>query len=357
MNRWLIVLFLFLTSGCALWSPQSSVTVIDYPEELKDAKYYFTNKNFERAEAEVNRYMTSAKDVYWLGHAYLLLGEIREKSGQESLAVEAYKKALSHGKGYHSSTTAQALYRISWIYEREKKYEDLLITLLDLEKALGRGDNFIKHIETPARLANVHYVLNQWDRALAQRARITDEIFDRYHEQAKTPVIEFQSRLYRAFLGMEPLKTTPYKSQDILTLTQKELLSTAEVSNAEIAEKAFNGVIKEYERYFSQVKQLAPAANPIEVARRNTAKLEELAKFLDYIEELRASKRPPELVVNQDMNLQFFKALQAYEDEARALSKKLEIGIQKAKKDKNVLEPSAEPPVKKSVVPPVPQRM
>jgi hypothetical protein len=284
-----------------------------------------------------------------------MLGEIREKSGQEAEAVEAYRKVISHAAGYHSAAAAQALYRISWIFEREKKYEDLLVTLLDLERALGQGDNFVKYIETPARLANTYYVLNQWDKALQQRERVSDEVFDKHRGQAKSPEIEFQAKLYRSFLGMEPTSETPFKSQDILNLTQKELLAVAEVSSPEIAEKAFAGIGNEYERYFNRVKQLAPAKNPVEVSERNQKKLAELATFLDFIEELRSARRPPELVANQTLNIAFFRKMQKYEDEARALTKKLEIGVQKAKRDKNVKEPFADAPEKKPVPAPKPK--
>lgn len=348
---WLsLVVITFSFTSCSTFQ-EDSVTYIDYPEGLNDARYYFKKEDFGRAESEVQRYLGSSADVYWHGHAYLLLGEIREATGKNADALEAYRKILGHSKGYHSASTAQALYRISWIFEHSKKYDDLLITLLDLERALGKGDNFVKHVETPARIANTYYVLNQWDRALKQREKVGDEVFEKYKDQAKSPAIEFQARLYRSFLGMEPTQVTPVKSQDILNLTQKELLAIAEVSTPAIAERALNGIQDEYERYFNLVKQLAPAKNQVEIAKRNQAKLEELAQFVDHIEELRASRRPPELVKNQDLNLAFFRKLQDYEDQSRALTKKIDIGVQKAKKSGNISEPFADAPEKKQPAP------
>jgi len=353
VKKWVaLVLLLILPAAC---STTESVTTIDYPPVLTDARYYYKQKDYDRAIAETRNYLNSSKDVYWYSHAYLLLGEIYENTGRNPEAVESYKKVLTHATGYHPAAAAQALYRLSWIYEREKKYDELLVTLLDLERALGRGDNFVKQIETPVRLANTYYVLNQWDKALQERAKVPDEIFEEYKSQAKSPENVFQAKLYRAFLGMAPVAETPYKSQDILNLTQKELLALAEVSSQPMAERAFNGLASEYERYYSQVKQLDAVKNPVEVAARNKKKLEELAKFVDSIQELRAARRPPELVKNQTENLAFFRKMQNFEDQARALTKQLDMGVQKAKKDKNAPEPFADAPEKKPAPPPQPK--
>ena len=331
-----------MISACSTWS-ESSVTFIDYPPALNDANYYFKKRNYERAESEVHRYLNSTNEVYWHGHAYLLLGEIREKSGREAEAVDAYKKAMGHSSGYHGAVTAQALYRLSWVYEREAKYDELLIVLLDLERALSQGDNFIKYVETPARLANTYYVLSQWDNALKQRARVSPEVMDANKEKATKPADLFQALLYKSFLGMKPVSTTPQKSGEILQLTQKELLEIGEMGDDTASRRAFSGIEIEYERYLERVLKLPKAANDVELAERNKAKLEELAQFIDSIEDLRASRRPPEVVVNQKSTLNFFRTLSVYKKSAKALVDKLEIGLQKAKKTKNTFEPPAEP--------------
>ena len=74
---------------CSSFSTETLITTIEYPPELKEAQYFSRNQNAERAEAEVQKYLGTTRDVYWQGQAYLMLGEIRESVGQENLAIEA----------------------------------------------------------------------------------------------------------------------------------------------------------------------------------------------------------------------------------------------------------------------------
>ncbi|MBY0385767.1 hypothetical protein K2X05_11480 [bacterium] len=333
MSRVLVCgVFATLIVSCSSFYTQPSVTVIDYPPELREAQYFLRNKNPERAETEVQKYLGTNRDVYWLGQAHLMLGEIRESMGQENLAVEAYKQAVKHGAGYQSTVTAQGLYRMSWIYERTLQYNDLQIVLLDLLNVLGKGDNFIKHIETPARLANTYYVLGQWDRAIQQRDQITRDIFERYRSLAKDEKNLFQARLYMAFQGMKPISITPYKSQQIISHCRQELLEVAEMGTPELAEKAVEVLQNEYQRYFSQLKIENRAKNPVDILEINKLQIAELSSFVDEINELRVLRRPPELIVNKQLNVDFFRQLQLMEHEARQIVHGLAFGIQRASK-------------------------
>lgn len=331
MTRFLISgLATVFIASCSTLVSQPSVTVIDYPPELREAQYFLRNKNPERAETEVQKYLGTNRDVYWLGQAHLMLGEIRESMGQENLAVEAYKQAIKHGAGYNSTITAQGLYRMSWIYERTLQYNDLQIVLLDLLNVLGNGDNFIKHIEAPARLANTYYVLGQWDRALQQRDLITKDIFERYKSLAKDEKNLFQARLYMAFQGMKPISITPYKSQQIISQCRQELLEVAEMGTPELANKAVEVLQNEYQRYFSQLKVENRAKNPVEILEKNKTQIAELSSFVDEINELRVLRRPPELIANKQLNVDFFRQLQLMEHEARQIVHSLAFGIQRA---------------------------
>jgi tetratricopeptide (TPR) repeat protein len=327
------------------------ITTIDYPTELKEAQYFLRNNNGERAEFEVQKYLGTTKDVYWQGQAYLILGEIRESVGRENLAIEAYKQAVKHGAGYNSAIAAQALYRMSWIYERTLQYNDLQITLMDLINVLGTGDNFIKHIETPARLANTYYVLSKWDQAIAQRDAITKEIFERYKPLAKDEKNLFQARLYMAFQGMKPISITPYKSQQIITNCRQELLEVAEMGTTQLAERAVEVLESEYQRYFSQLKIINPAKNPVEMQIKNKEQIQALSTFVDEINELRVLRRPPELIVNKQLNVDFFRHLELLEHEARQIVHNLAYGIQKAQSRKNINEKVAPTPTKSKLKP------
>lgn len=333
ISQWILIVMSL--TDCSSLTTDSSVTVIDYPPELKAAQDFLNRKNAERAEFEVQRYMGTTRDVYWLGQAQLMLGEIRESIGQENLAVEAYKQAMKHGAGYHSTITAQALYRMSWIYERTLQYNDLQITLLDLLNVLGSGDNFIKHIETPARLANTYYVLGKWEKALQQRDQITPTVFDRYKSLAKDETNLFQAKLYMSFQGMKPISITPYKSQQIIAHCRQELLEVAEMGTPALSQKALQVLESEYQRYFSQLKLNRGARTPIEVLEKNKAQIAELATFVDEINELRVLRRPTELIVNKQTNIDFFRSLQKMEQEARQIVHGLAFGLQKIQQSKN----------------------
>lgn len=339
----LSVVSLLVFARCSSLSSESVTSVVDYPPELKEAQYFLRNQNAERAEAEVQKYLGTTKDVYWQGQAYLMLGEIRESVGQENLAIEAYKQAVRHGAGYNSAITAKALYRMSWIYERTLQYNDLQITLLDLTNVLGSGDNFIKHIETPARLANTYYVLGKWEKALAHRDAIHEKSFEQYKSLAKDEKNLFQARLYMAFQGMKPISSTPFKSQQIIDHCRKELLEVAEMGTKDLADKSVEVLTYEYERYFSQVKNKTPGATPIKMLENNRLQIDELATFVDEINQLRALRRPPELVVNKQLNLDFFRHLEVLEQNARTIAHSLEFGLQKAQKKNNANEKTPEP--------------
>ncbi len=330
----LIVLFLISIASCSHLSSESIGSVIEYPPELKEANYFLRNKNTERAESEVLKYLGTNRDVYWLGQAYLLLGEIREAADQESSALDAYKQAIKHSTGYNSTITAQGLYRMSWIYERTLQYKDLQIALTDLLHVLGSGDNFIKHIETPARLANTYYVLGQWERALKQRDSITKDVFNRYKSLAKDASNLFQARLYLAFQGMKPISQTPYKSQQIIKNCRQELLEVTEMGTPDLAEQAVEVLRREYQRYFSQLKPPRMGKTTEETLANNREQILELSTFVDEINELRVLRRPPELISNQQLNLDFFRDLQAMEQEARQIVHSLAYGIQKMQSTK-----------------------
>jgi tetratricopeptide (TPR) repeat protein len=330
----MIVLFLLSMASCSHFSSQSIGSVIEYPPELKEANYFLRNKNTERAESEVLKYLGTNRDVYWLGQAYLLLGEIREAAEQESAALEAYKQAIKHSAGYNSTITAQGLYRMSWIYERTLQYRDLQITLTDLLHVLGSGDNFIKHIETPARIANTYYVLGQWERALQQRDQISKDVFDRYKSLAKDESNLFQARLYMAFQGMKPISLTPYKSQQIIKNCRQELLEVTEMGTPDLAERAVEVLRREYQRYFSQLKPPRMGKSTEETLANNREQILELSTFVDEINELRVLRRPPELVTNKQLNVEFFGELQAMEQEARQIVHSLAYGIQKIQSKK-----------------------
>lgn len=345
-------LFLLTTAifmaGCASFQktgPQSTLQRIEYPDVLSEAEYHFKRKNFKRAEDEVQRYLSSTNDVYWHGHAYLMLGELRELQGEDAGAIDAYLQVIKHGAGYHSSAAAQAMYKLSWVYERHGRYEDLLVILLDLQKNLGTGDNFARFIEIPARLGNTYYVLNQWNQALAQRERLSASVLQTYRSQSPSDDHFYRALIYKALQGLPILPHAGTPPEVVLELTQKELLDVAEIGTEKMAERATKALENQYELYFDRVRVLKKATTPMAVVQRDRAKLDELAKFIDLIEELKAARRPPEVVAHGALTMNFFKTMAEYEKRTRELTAQLEVGIQKSNRGKNPTEPLAQPPV------------
>jgi len=346
MNRiWLLSAIVFLQSACGTFQ-ESSISVIEYPPALETAHRFYREKNLPRAEAEVDRYLSTTTEVYYHGYAYLLLGEIRETGGQEARAVDAYKQVMSHAAGYHSTALAQALYRLSWIYERENKYEDMLVTLLDLQRNLRAGDNFIKLVETPARLANLYYVLGQWEKALAERNKLTPEIMTKYKHLAKNENNIFQAQFYRAFQVLKPTLGVPKQSNDVVAMTQKELLEIGEMGPQKMAEKAFKAIEDGYTYEFSLLKKPIVAKNPVESDVASRRRLDEWAKYIDMIEDLKAERRPAELAVNSSQSLQFFARMEGLESESKRRIQQLEFGMRPSNKGKNPSELPPPPPKK-----------
>ena len=71
-----------------------------------------------------------------------------------------------------------------------------------------------------------------------------------------------------------------------------------------------------------------------ETLANNREQILELSTFVDEINELRVLRRPPELISNQQLNLDFFRDLQAMEQEARQIVHSLAYGIQKMQSTK-----------------------
>lgn len=309
-----------------------SMTEIEYPPTLTSARNSIDKKNYLTAEKQIQAYLSNPNDIHWHGHAYLLLGEAREDGGRLTEAVDAYKHAVTQGAAYDQKIMVKALYRISWIYEREGEYKDLLVVLNDLEKTLTSKDVFVKYVETPARMANVYFALDNWEKALEMREKSHPELNPNGNN-----VGAYEAKLYRSFAALDtkviaPQGVTP---EQLLSLVQKELLEVGEMGAVATAHKAYASLLRQYQHIWKPMQDVKKMKTKEEQINYNKGHLELLAKFLDQIEELKASRRPSEVLNNPTLNKDFFNQLDKIEKEVRRQAQDFNFGPQKEKQKKS----------------------
>jgi tetratricopeptide (TPR) repeat protein len=324
-----IVPLVFAFSGCS--TPVESMNQIDFPPALQQAQVDIQNSDFIGAEGNIRKYLNNPQDVYWHGHAYLLLGEAREAAGRNDEALEAYKQAITQGTGFDHKITVQALYRISWVYEKTQQYQNLIVVLQDLERNVTDADYFTKYIENPSRLANTYFVLGMWDKAIEQRNRVTPEVIAA--TQLKSPSMSkiYAAQLYRSFVNLRP-KEGSLDAQSLIPLTQKDLLDVGEMAEMVVSNKALAQLKELYElrwKTLSAVKTFKRVEQRLEY---NKQKLEDLAQFVDQMEDLKSSRRPSEVIANAQTVGGFFRHLNEIERQVRLAVKRLDLGVQKVPK-------------------------
>lgn len=325
-------------------SVYDSVTEIEYPIEFKAAHRFLKDKKFARAEEAVQAYLRRRTDIYWYGHAYLLLAEAQEEQNHNNDAMKSYKQAIKYGAGYDSPIMATAMYRLSWLYERQQKYRKLLVLLLDLQKHLKPADFFVKEIESPARIANVYYVLGHWDKAVAYRKGAKKGVKNLSAQQKEV----LGPKLYRAknYLALQALKVTPktnLKTAKKLQMVQADLLDVGEMAPQNMAAQAYENLEQEYGRLWKQLSVQEKFDTPVEQDQVNRKKLNKATTFMDLTAELKASRRPGEIIKNVNETLAFFKQLSNYEQKVRDYAHDLQIGLRAAEKRNNPKEKSAVP--------------
>jgi tetratricopeptide (TPR) repeat protein len=327
-NFFLIPLLVFLNS-CS--TPEESMTEIEFPAALQSARSDIKNGDYAGAESHIKKYLGNPQDVYWHGHAYLLLGEARETSGQLNEALEAYKQAITQGTGFDQKITVQALYRISWIYEKQQDFQNLSVVLQDLARNLTAKDYFIKYIENPSRLANAYFALGMWDKALEQRSKVTPEVITASQLRAPSMSGLHRAQLYRSFVM---LKATDQQLDPtlLIPLTQKELLDVGEMAEMGVSAKALGRIKNLYELQWKKISAVKTVKKLEERLVYNKTKLDEYAQFMDQIQDLKSSRRPTELIANPQGNADLFRAVSVIEKEVRAAVNRLEMGVQKAPK-------------------------
>lgn len=328
--RFLVLMFLLGVVGCTttsvnLWSPTP------HPDLLENAVYLKKQKKLDQAEAEVQSYLSQTKDIYWQGSALLLLGEIQEERGNTAVAIDTYNQLVNHGVGYESHQTAKGLYKLSWIYERQNNCEKVLATLTDLQKFLVQGDEFVKYVETPARMGNCFYILGHWERANNLRVEAITKIksinTDRLPEDVRQRV-----QLYFSFVGIPYTGKQDRHLSEVIFFGQKNLLGLIEHGPNPFNELAYNRLLEMYEAAFAEITNKPKPKNAVEKSETNRRLVKELSGFIDLIEDLKAERSPVGMSTNNtDV---FFMKIQNLEERARSLVRQLEIGVQKEQKSK-----------------------
>lgn len=328
--KFVVAIFFVALTGCTsvptdLWSPTP------HPDMLENAVYLKNKKKLDQAESEVQSYLTQTKDIYWQGAALLLLGEIQEERGNTSMATDTYKQLVNHGTGYESHQTAKGLYKLSWIYERQGNCQQVIATLTDLQKFLLKGDEFVKNVETPARLANCFYQLGHWEKANTLRVESIMKI-KTIDEDSLPTDIRWRVHLYFAFVGIPVTENFDRHLSEVIMFGQKDLLHLIEQAPNPFHELAHARLLEMYDSLYQQITNKPKPKNAAEKSDTNQLLVQELSAYVDLIEELKADKSPQGMATNNTE--MFFMKIQNLEARARTLVRQLEIGLQKEKKNK-----------------------
>lgn len=304
---------------------------VSQPSFLDQAVHFKNQKKWDQAELEINNYLSQTKDIYWQGSALLLLGEVQEGRGQDTQAIDTYMKLLNHGTGYQTSHVAKGLYQLSWIYERQKNCYKVVVTLNDLLTQTQPTDEFIQNVETPARLANCYYVLNQWDKAKQLRQRAQTQL-QKVSQGLVKDAIYWRSYLHLSYVGTLPNEKTDARLRDVISIGQKDLLLVIEQAPSPYGDMATDKLYNMYQTLFEEMTLLPKAKNPVEKNESNLKLVADLSLLVDLIEELKAA-RTPEGIARNSTDV-FFMKIKDIQLKSRKIVEQLDVGLQKEKKGK-----------------------
>lgn len=330
MYKWIFAVYMLATVSCTYLNPPVSGPK-EVPREIQRAKSLIKEGLVKDAEAELQNFLTAGRDIQWHGEAYLTLANLYETQGGDAKAEEAYLHALKYGTHYHSIVSSQALYRLSWLYERNKRYQDMLLVLLDLIKNPGLSDNYVIQTEAPARVANAYYVLGQWDKANEYRAKVSV-----IPAQKGGDVTPYPSLVYKNFANLPlTLNENFERHMERVGITQKDLLEVGEMGDAELAKKALNHIREDYETLFVHLTQKVSGANPVEIHQKEKVRLTQLAQVMDLLQLLKSYRRPAEVINNSELNNRFFSDFSKQEKQIQRTVRNLRLGVEPANRGKN----------------------
>ncbi len=313
------------TTSIELWSPTPQ------PDVLEQAVYLKSQKRLDQAEAEVQKYLAQTNDIRLQGSALLLLGEIQEERGNTSAAMDTYKKLINHGTGYESHQTAKGLYKLSWIYERQGNCPMVIATITDLKKFLVSGDEFVRNVEIPARMANCFYVMGHWEKSNTFRVEAMTKMKTINVDNLPAD-IRWRVFLYFSYVGVPFTENHDRHLSEVIFFGQKDLLHLIEYAPSPFNELAHTRLLELYEALFKQVTAKPQPKSAAEKSESNRQLVQDLSGIIDHIEDLKADKSPVGMATNNSQ--MFFMKIQNLEERSRQMVRELEIGIQKENKSK-----------------------
>ena len=120
---------------------------------MENVHALIVKKKYSDAQFAIESYLNKAENIHWYGHAYFLKAFLYEQTEDYDQSIKWYRRAIKHGTSYDSRVQAKALYNLSFVYEREARFTELLTVLVDLIKRRDFFDVLTGQVEIPARLA------------------------------------------------------------------------------------------------------------------------------------------------------------------------------------------------------------
>ena len=126
------------------------------PKALLEASSFLQKGQAPQAHLKIEEYLNKGEEIKWYGYACLLKASAFEMESKNKESIKFYRKAIAHGSQYNGALEAQALYKLSFVYEKLGHRRELLASLRDLMERGSFFKSLQAEVETPARLAAVY---------------------------------------------------------------------------------------------------------------------------------------------------------------------------------------------------------
>lgn len=332
-NRLFLLCGFFIFAACSTWNPldegglyESSLT-IEIPQQLEAARKQFAKGQYEKAAFSIDRLLLQNQQTYWYGKALLIKAESLEMQGLRAEAIDLYKEIISHSAGYDSGLMYTALYRLSFIYQKQKDFQVLLPVVRDLEQiAKTKKDTAYQHAK--ARRGQALAALGRWNKAVEVQQQVNQRM--RFYKKKKMTIplyiIAANSWIDIDVTGKEG------NINDRIEATQEGLMKLVEVGTYEWSKKAKHRLVDLYTALSVSQRQATKQKTAVVQDRKNRQQIEELVRLNDLMDRLVSQRRVRSNVINESLTKELIGSLESIKEKNRQAVYQLQIGLTESEK-------------------------
>lgn len=298
LKKTMFFVLFFALQGCAYWNGNRIVEEISYPHDLSNVRKMADEQKWKEAHDSINSYLNKAENIRWYGHAYFLRGFLYESQQQDEKAVAAYRMAVQHSTGFDTKVQTQALYNLSFVYEKKRDFNSLATTLADLQKNKSLLPPLIARVETPARQAAVLFNQGDWKTALKIHHQALQS-FKEINRQGRIQWREDAAGQAVFYLGLVVLNdeikdlqtwfAAMAQGQNSLLINSESATDLWAIRSAETLDRLYRQTFQAIEHYDPRNLLSDPVAHQ---KRKQEYQLEAAAKLNDLSLQLLAEAQP-----------------------------------------------------------------